>query len=237
MLRRAVPCRRIALLSLCFLPLLFGCSDEKKNTGQEADLVSEAPAKKAVLPKGDGPLWPLIPGRSWRTLTARPGQKNVNSEIRVIGPYRTSDGRAGTLVHSFRNGKLFRVEVLQSDASGIKLMALGESDKKLLLFQPAIPFVKYPAKEGEYLQWNGMAKLGKQEFSATAFHRISAIDPVRTPFETIQTYRLDGIISLLNASQRVDYPVVMWFVPGKGVAQRRLADRGVLAIEVITKFP
>jgi hypothetical protein len=237
MLLKPAPGGRFALLSLSLLPLLSGCGNGTKSTGQEIDLISEKPGKKVVLPKGTGPLWPLTPGKSWRTLTVRPGQKNVNSEIRVIGPYRMPDGRTGTVVHSYRSGKLFRVEVMQSDASGIKLLALGESGDKLLSFQPAIPFAKYPAKEGEYSQWSGTAKLGKQEFAATAFHRISAIDSVKTPFDTIRAYRLDGIISLLNASQRVDYPVVMWFVPGKGVAQRRLADRGVLALEVITKFP
>jgi hypothetical protein len=100
-----------------------------------------------------------------------------------------------------------------------------------------VPFLSSSVKEGEYAKWGGTARIGKDEYAATAFHRISAVDSVKTPFNTtLRAYRLDGIISLLNSNQRVDYPVVMWFVPGKGVAQRRLADRGVLALEVITKF-
>jgi hypothetical protein len=216
---------------------LAGCSSDVKGGGKEADLVSETPTKKQEVPKGSGPLWPLTPGKSWRTLTIRPKQKQIDSEIRVIGPYRVPGGRSGTLVRSYRQGKPFRVEILETDRAGnINVLALGESEQKLLVFDPPIPFLASPAQEGKYLRWNGTAKIARQTFVARAFHRISAVDSVKTPFETIRAYRLDGIVSLENGSQRVDYPVVMWFVPGKGIAQRRLADRGVLALEIITKF-
>lgn len=228
---------RLCCLVLGAASLLAGCSDDIKGGGKEADLVSETPSRKQILPKGSGPLWPLTPGKSWRTLTLRPGQKQLDSEIRVVGPYRVSGGRSGTLVRSYRAGKMFRVEVLQTDSAGnMKILALGENEKKLLVFEPAIPFLETPAKEGKYLRWNGTAKIDKQSYGASAFHRISAVDLVKTPFDTIPAYRLDGIVSLANGAQRVDYPVVMWFVPGKGVVQRRLADRGQLALEVITKF-
>lgn len=217
--------------------LLAGCNSSTKDSGQEADLISETPSKKVELPKGSGPLWPLTPGKSWRTLTVRANQKNADSEIRVVGPVRVADGRSGTLVRSYRKGKPFRSEVYQVDAAGgIKLIGLGENEQNTLLFNPPIPFIKSAVKEGEYLRWSGTARMNGRSFGATAFHRISSVDTVKTPFESIRAYRLDGIISLANGQQKIDYPAVMWFVPGKGVAQRRLADKGTLALEVITKF-
>ncbi|MBC8135355.1 MAG: hypothetical protein H8F28_05630 [Fibrella sp.] len=238
MLRNANRYARIGVLTLAIITTLSGCDNDAKggSGGKESDFITENPSKKTELPKGTGPLWSLTPGKSWRTITMRQ-QKNVDSEIRVVGPYRVVDGRTGMMVRSSRAGKPFRIEIYQTDPSGgMKLLALGETEKKLLVFSPAIPVLKYPVKEGEYLQWSGTARLEKQEFGAIAFHRISAVDSVKTPFDTILAYRLDGIISLNSGTQRVDYPAVMWFVPGKGVAQRRLADRGVVAFEMITKF-
>ena len=213
-----------------------GCGAPSKDGGQDVDIISEKPSKKAVSP-GSGALWTLSPGKVWRTLTARPNQRNANSEIRVIGPYRVAGGRTGTLVRSSREGKPFRVEVYETTPQGaMNLLALGESEKKLLVFTPAIPVFGSPTKEGDYKRWSGSARIDGRDYGATAFHRISAAEAVKTPFETLKTYRLDGIITLLNGEQRIDYPAVMWFVPGKGIAQRRLADRGTLALEVITKF-
>lgn len=238
MLRNIALSARFFFLALGVVALLAGCDSTSNDNGKEADLVSENPSKKTELPKGSGPLWSLTPGQSWRTLTRRPNQKNVDSEIRVVGEYRVPDGRTGTVVRSYRGGVPFRVEIYQMNSSGsMKLLALGESEQKLLVFSPAIPFLKTPIKEGESLQWSGLAKMGKQEYAATAFHRISAIDDVKDVFDnSIRAYRLDGIVSLNSGAQRIDYPVVMWFVPGKGIAQRRLADRGQLALEQITKF-
>ncbi|MBC7805449.1 MAG: hypothetical protein H7145_04790 [Akkermansiaceae bacterium] len=234
--RKVFAYTRIYLLTL-LTALVAGCGSEGKGGGKEVDLISEVATKKADLPTGTGPLWPLVAGKSWRTLTIRPNQKNTDSEIRVIGPFRVPDGRSGTLVRSYRGGKPFRVEVIQTDRTGgMRILGLGESEKKLLVFSPAIPYLVTPVKEGEYLQWDGTARIAGQEYVATAFHRVSTVDSVKTPFETIRAYRLDGIISLVNGTQKIDYPAVMWFVPGKGVAQRRLADRGTLALEVITKF-
>ncbi len=231
--------RNFALIStLALLTILgTGCSDAPASKGQDVNLVSENPSEKPPKPKGSGSLWPLTPGRTWRTLTVRPNQTNVNSEVKVTGSFRVFDGRTGTMVRSTRGGKLFRVEVFQTaPGGGLNLLALGENEKKLLVFTPAVPFIPAPSVEGTSARWNGTARIEGRDYVATAFHRISATEEVKTPFETLLTYRLDGIITLLNGSQRIDYPAVMWFVPGKGLAQRRLADRGTLALEVITKF-
>ena len=237
MRRSTVAASGLLLAGFALTALLGGCADGVKDSGKEAELISEKPVTAVELPKGAGPLWPLTPGKSWRTLTIRNGKQNTNSEIRVVGEFRVPDGRTGMLVHSYRGGKLFRAEVLQTDASGsVNLLGLGEDDKKLLVFSPAVPIFKAPTKEGEYLRWNGTAQLGKDTFPASAFHRISGVESIRTPFTTMRAYRHDGIISLVSGTQHIDYPAVLWFVPGKGVAQRRLADRGVLALEVITKF-
>ena len=223
---------------LCAAALLgVGCGMPPSTKGGESNLVSENPTEKLPKPAGTGPLWSLTPGRTWRTLTYRPKQENVQSEIKVTGVFRLPDGRTGTTVRSFRGGKLFRVEVFQATPQGgLNLLALGESENKLLVFTPAVPFILAPTQEGKSARWNGTARIDGKDYPATAFHRLSATEEVKTPFETLLTYRLDGIITLLNGSQRIDYPAVMWFVPGKGVAQRRLADRGTLALEVITKF-
>lgn len=237
--RVALASRFLLVALVLALPVvLTGCARQEGDGGKEADLISESPKKAAELPKGSGPLLPLDTGRSWKTITIRPQQKNVDSEIRVVGSYRVPDGRTGTLVRSYRGGKPYRVEVFQSGSDGaLNLLALGESEEKLLVFTPPVPFLGGKAKEGQYFAWTGSARLGKQSYTATAFHRLSAIEPVETPFETIRAYRNDGIISLANGAQRIDYPVVMWLVPGKGVAQRRLADRGTLALEITTKLP
>ncbi len=237
MRHNTVAASALLLAGFALTALLGGCADDVKDNGKEASLISEKPVTAVELPKGSGPLWPLTPGKTWRTLTIRNGKQNTNSEIRVIGAFRVPDGRTGILVHSYRDGKLFRAEVLQTDASGsMNLLALGEDEKKLLVFSPAVPLFKAPTREGEYLRWNGTAQLGKDTFPASAFHRISGVEVIQTPFTTMRAYRHDGIISLVNGTQRIDYPAVMWFVPGKGIAQRRLADRGTLALEVITKF-
>ena len=235
-MRRNLSLIFVATLGLYAAFGIAGCGAPVKGGGQDVGMISETPSKKAVSP-GSGALWALPTGKVWRTLTARPQQQNVNSEIRVIGAYRVKDGRTGTMVRSSRTGKMFRVEVYQTSPQGaMKLLALGESEKKLLVFTPAIPVFNNPVKEGKYERWNGTAQIDGKEYTASAFHRISASEDIKTPFETLKTYRLDGIITLLNGEQRIDYPAVMWFVPGKGIAQRRLADRGTLALEVITKF-
>ena len=225
------------LAGLCAVSaLLGGCAGNPQGKGQDKDLVSETSQTKPVS-LGTGVLWPMTPGKIWRTLTLRPKHNNTQSEIRVAGAFRVADGRTGTLIRSVRGGKVFRVEVYQqTPGGGLDLLALGESEKKLLVFTPAVPFIKAPAKEGVYARWIGSARIEGKDYPATAFHRISATEEIKTPFETLRTYRLDGIITLLNGEQRIDYPAVMWLVPGKGVAQRRLADRGTLALEVITKF-
>lgn len=223
---------------LLALPLLVGCVSLRKTTGQDVALITEGSENKAPQPKGTGPLWPLLPGTRWQMLTYRDAKNSVGSEIRVMGDIRVEDGRTGILVHSFRNGKLYRVEIYQKDATGNLLMiGLGESEKKLLLFTPAIPVVKSPVREGETLSWNGTARIEHKDYGANALHRISGVEGVKTLFDTIQAYRMDGIISLYNGTQRIDYPVVTWFVPGKGPAQRRLVDQGKLTMEVITRFP
>ncbi|RYG86030.1 MAG: hypothetical protein EON58_22215, partial [Alphaproteobacteria bacterium] len=199
--------------------LLAGCGKGMENGGQDVDMISERPSKLPDQPKGSGPLWPLTPGKTWRTLTLRPNAANANSEIRVAGTRKMPDGRSGTLVQSFRNGKLFRVEVYQAEPSGaLKLMALGENEKKMLSFTPAIPVLGAPTKEGQSYQWNGTARIDGKDYPATAFHRLSAVETVKTPFDSYRTFRLDGIVTLLNGNQRIDYPAVMWFVPGKGIA-------------------
>jgi hypothetical protein len=86
MLRRTIVFACFGILTISASTLLMGCNSGMKGAGTEADLVSENSSKKAALPKGTGPLWPLSPGKSWRTLTLRPNKKNVDSEIRVIGP-------------------------------------------------------------------------------------------------------------------------------------------------------
>ncbi|MBC8142616.1 MAG: hypothetical protein H7Y38_14385 [Armatimonadetes bacterium] len=233
MLRNTIVLATLTLLSIFGV----GCGDTPSKQGQDADLVSENPSIKQPKPAGTGFLLPLTPGRTWRTITSRPQQANVGSEMKVMGSLRVSDGRTGTLVRSTRGGKLFRVEVFQpTPGGGLNLLALGENEKKLLVFSPAVPFLPAPVVEGKYIQWNGTARIDGRDYAASAFHRISATEEIKTPFESLITYRLDGIITLLNGSQRIDYPAVMWLVPGKGMAQRRLADRGTLALEVITKF-
>lgn len=225
----------MVVVPLALLPV--GCSSGLKGRGQEIDLISETPSHATPRPTGSGPLWPLTPGRAWQTLTLRPDQPNTPSEIRVTGPYRSADGRAGEMVQSYRAGKLFRVEVFQIDPKGnMKMLALGESPDKLLVFTPSVPFLNAPVKEGEAMQWRGTARLKNQDYPATAYHRMSAVDTVKTPFDSLLAYRLDCIISLMNGTQRIDYPGVYWLVPGKGIAQRRLADQGKVALEVITRF-
>ena len=229
---------KVASLALCLCITAFGAGCTlPPPKGQDIDLVSEKSDTKTTKPAGTGALWPLAAGRKWKTLTARTGVASVASEIAVAGSLRVSDGRTGTLVRSTRGGKEFRVEVFQiTPGGGLNLLALGESEKKLLVFTPAVPFLLAPTEEGKGARWSGTARIDGRDYPATAFHRLSAVDWVKTPFDTLLAYRLDGIITLLNGSQRIDYPAVMWFVPGKGVAQRRLADRGTLTLEVITKF-
>ncbi len=225
-------------LAICSFTALTGCNSGMNDGGQDVDLVAEKPSKEAVVVKGTGPLWPLTPGRSWRTLTMRPDQQNTDSLIRVAGTFRLPDGRSGTIVESSRNNKVYRIEIYHKDASGgVQLLGLGESIKKILVFTPAIPVLEPTVREGNNLMWQGTARLDGKSFNATALHRISAVDTIKTPLgESIPAYRLDGIISLINGSQRIDYPAVEWLVPGKGIAQRRLADRGTVAIEIITRF-
>lgn len=234
---RAFPVGGTLALLAVFGALGGGCAEHLKGGGQDAPLVTEGTEKTSKKPAGTGALWPLATGKGWQMLTFRPNQKSVNSVIQVAGPCRLEDGRTGTLVRSTRAGKLFRVEVYDQKANGsLSLLALGETDKKLLTFTPAIPFLSLPVEEGSELPWKGIARIDGKDYSASATHRLSGTDTIRTPFESLLTYRLDGIISLRNGTQRIDYPAVMWFVPGKGVGQRRLADQGAVALEVITKF-
>lgn len=228
---RALPC------ILFFVALSgAGCFAIPPDKGQDMDLVSEKSSEKSPKPSGAGPLWSLTQGKIWNTLTQRP-KGNAQSTVKVDGTFRVPDGRTGTMVRSLREGKLFRVEIFQTTPEGgLNLLALGENEKKLLVFTPAVPFIVAPTEEGKGARWSGMARIDGRDYPATAFHRLSATEEIKTPFETLLTYRLDGIITLINGGQRIDYPAVMWFVPGKGFAQRRLADRGTLALETITKF-
>jgi len=223
------------LLGILLLPI--SCGNSQRNTGQDIDYITEGSEQTAKQPEGTGPLWPLSPGHSWRTLTSLSSKDSEDSAIRVEGTMRLADGRSGTLVRSYRNGKPFRIEVYQTKPAGnMDLLALGENEKKLLVFTPAIPIMRSPTKEGEGLSWNGTAQTGKKYYTASAYHRISGVETVTTPFETMLAFRLDGVISIFNAGQHVDFPMVMWFVPGKGPAERRLANQGERVVEVITRF-
>ncbi|HVK05967.1 MAG TPA: hypothetical protein VM490_21030 [Armatimonadaceae bacterium] len=223
------------------MSLLAGCSQGMPNGGPDVAMVREVAASSQVkMPDRAGAIFPLTPGRTLKMRVTRGGADGgvVPGEVRVVG-VRTLAGRTGTLVESVRGGKRFRLELYGTDGDGktIRLKALGESPERMLVFDPPIPVLKSGSATGADLLWNGTARMGKAQYSARAYHRVSAHVPVKTPSGEYKAFRLDSIISVTANRQRIDYPAVMWLAPEVGMVQRRLAERNRPVEEHLAERP
>jgi hypothetical protein len=216
--------------------LLSGCSKTDFGSRPETAYIREEATGPQLATK-PGALWPFSAGKRWETVTRQAGSDGVGSVIVDEGVKTLSDGRDGEAIFSYRNGKLYRVEYYRTDPAGdLDLLALGNSVSNLIEFTPAIPIIRSPIDAGQALSWSGVARYAGGKLYATAFHRIGEVEPVKTPFETVNALRLDGIVSILGPRTQFRLPVAMWFLPGKGPARRRLASHGHIDIEVITRF-
>lgn len=221
-----------------------GCGKALPGGGPDIAFIDQTKAEaKNKPPKvtAAGPLLPLTPGRTWRFLAVRSNKGKAETfatETSVAGPLRLGNGQTGTLLRSLRNGKVFRLEVLRAEKDGgLSLLGIGENEKRILTFDPPVPFARPPYEEGKAEFWRGTARIDGKEFAATGFTRLSSAEKLDTLAGDYVGYRFDHIVSVNLGARRIDYPAVYWLVPGVGIVRRRLADRGSVAVEDLKTAP
>jgi len=232
--------RRIPFLAfLCALPAaltLQGCQQSGGPVDEGPDIAFLKPSKtdKKETPKLKGALLPLAIGNAWkmRVLDAksvRPGSVVVSSPPGDIG------ANAKTLTTTWGKS-VVRRDIYSLKPDGLALLGMGQEKPPFLTFTPPIPLVSLPVKEGEALRWTGVAHLGpKVTIPATAYHRISSLEPVTATAGKFTAYRIDSMITLDNNGKEIRYPMVMWLAPGVGIIARRFANNGGVVTEDLSR--
>ncbi len=229
--------RRSALFAVALtvsLPLAQGCQQGVADEGPDIAYLKPSKAAKKETPKFKGALLPLGMGATWkmRVMNAkgvRPGLVTVSASPGIGGP------TAKTLVTQW-GATIVRRDVYAYDAKGLSLLGVGQEKPPILTFSPPIPIVSLPVKEGEALRWTGVAHLGpKISIPATAYHRISAMEPITATAGKFTAYRIDSMITLDNNGREIRYPMVMWLAPGVGIIARRFANNGGVVTEDLSR--
>lgn len=192
--------------------------------GEDRDFLKDPP-KREEAPIATAALLPLTPGNYW--------DMNVANEVAVFRERVMAKGpllvgkEQGILVEIQRNGKVWRQEVYQNTAQGIRLLAFGERQTQLLVLNPPFPITPPLAHEGEGASWKGTLSLGKNTFPATGYSRVTLKDTIQTrSMGRFQAYRVDSVVTIRRKEGPLHFPQVRWLYPGIGFIRRSYADAG-----------
>lgn len=231
--------------ALFVLPFAAGCNGgvpSRNEGGPEMAYLTARPPVLRASASGPRALLPLMPGAVWDMAGSTMGPDGLRPDsasytVRVVGPAPPASGASGTLVEIERGGKVWRREIYQSGPASLSLQAAAEEDHPWMVFSPAIPLVRYPLTEGQSLLWSGSFRYNGQTFPATAFNRVSAIEPVVTGQGTLLACRIDTqILVSMGDAAPLKFPTVRWLAPGVGFVRRGFMDSGKGVYTVLRRF-
>lgn len=225
--------RASALVALLAL-LGAGCTPSVVEGGEDRDYLKDPPPPEAA-PINTATLLPLNPGNYWDMLVAT--ERNVVRErLVVVGPLMVGKEQ-GVLLELQRSGKVWRQEVYQSTAEGIRLLAFGEKRSQLLVLNPPFPIAPGSAQEGQGISWKGTLSFGNNAFPATGYSRVTLKDTIQTrSMGRFQAYRIDSVVTMRRKEGPLHFPQVRWLYPGIGFIRRSYADAGLPASAELERY-
>ena len=73
-------------------------------------------------------------------------------------------------------------------------------------------------------------------YRAVGFSRVSNREDLSTTAGRFVTYRIDTVLSILNAGKPTHFPTIRWLAPGIGFVKRGYADEGNPALAELKRF-
>lgn len=223
---RTLGLRAVLFLALC-APLLGGAKCEHvENPGIDDSFIRVPGDKPAEIEMPAGALLPMPPGARWVMQTQTVSIKGDKAEkpipgmeiITVLGS-RQVEGKSG-IAMEFRQGpKKVREEVYLSNDKEVALIAAGFADK--MSITPPMPLYRFPLKEGDVIQWNGILRFKGKSAPGTAYSRISGRDKITTPAGDFPAWRVDTVISTNVEGQAIALMANRWLSPGIGMVKQR----------------
>jgi hypothetical protein len=225
--------KRAAIWLILTLGSLSGCAPTLTQGGEDLNFLQDIPAPRAEVRSEN--LLPLTPGNFW-TMRGVSGDYRGLDKI-VVGDSVLILGHKGTMVQLLRDGSLWRQEVYQQDASGLRLIAFGEKKADILQLDPPMQLLKPTFREGDEISWSGKIHFQKKIYSATGFCRVSSQDSVQTPKGRFQTYRLDSVIAMSrDKGTPLFFPAIRWLSRDIGFIRRSFADGGKPVVQELDSY-
>jgi hypothetical protein len=218
--------RAVLLLTLC-APLLGGANCEHVENPGTDDAFIRAPGQKpAEIEMPKGALLPMLTGARWvmltQTVTAN-GDKTQKPKqgmeiITVLGPQQV-EGKSGVAMEFRQGPKTAREEVYLSNDKEVALISAGFADK--MSISPPMPLYRFPLKEGDVVQWNGILRFKGKSAPGSAYSRLSGRDKIKTAAGEFATWRVDTVISTNVDGQPITLLSNRWLSPGIGMVKQR----------------
>ena len=223
--------RMVLIVLIASLGLASGCEPPVIDGGKDMAYLTDQEEPNDA--QGE-PLLPLTPGNTW-TMDALSAKKRAEDRLRAIGPIALGPEK-GTLVEIQRDGRVWRREAYRVEKDEAYLLGFGEAQQPLLALNPPLRLFRVPAKVGEYVSWNGTITVKNSRYRAVGFSRVSNREDLSTTAGRFVTYRIDTVLSILNAGKPTHFPTIRWLAPGIGFVKRGYADEGNPALAELKRF-